>query len=60
MNRKNFRVWATVTSYCYLDVKAENVDDAMSIVEDTDGGDFTPCPDDDSGSFEIYQAEERK
>lgn len=35
-----YRVWAEVTSYCYLDVEAKDADEAYDIASETDGGDF--------------------
>lgn len=46
-----YRVWAMVTSYCYVDVLAEDEYKAEEIAELIDGGDFTPC--EDMGGFEI-------
>lgn len=48
--KKTYRVWAKVTSYCYLDVEASSEDEAFAIADDTDGGDFIPC---DDGEFEV-------
>lgn len=35
-----YRVWAKATSYLYLDVEADSVDEALDIAEDTDGSAF--------------------
>lgn len=35
-----YRVWAKMTTYCYLDVDADSADEANEIAENTDGGDF--------------------
>ena len=35
-----FRVWAKSIDYVYLDVEAENEDQAMKIANEADGGDF--------------------
>lgn len=44
-----FRVWARSISYVYLDVEAEDVDRAMEIAEEADGGDFH----EDGGGWEF-------
>ena len=38
---KTFRVLASYTSYCYMDIQAENLDEAREIAYNADGGDFT-------------------
>jgi len=43
--KKKFRVWATYKSDCYLEVEAEDKDEAYDIAMNTDGGDFTPNDD---------------
>ena len=35
-----YRVWAKMTTYCYLDVYADSANEANRIAENTDGGDF--------------------
>ena len=47
-----YRVWATVTSYCYVDVEAETPEDAIMIAEKLDGGEFTNT---DEGDWRINQ-----
>lgn len=39
-----YRVWAQSISDVYLEVEAENEEQARAIAEETDGGDFTPTP----------------
>lgn len=58
--KKKFRVWATYQSDCYLDIEAEDKDEAYAIAKNTDGGDFTPNDDIDNDSWEIkeYDIEE--
>ena len=56
MANKKYRVWAKMTSYCYLEVEAENEAEARSIAEDTDGGEFDSV--DCDGNWEITEAEE--
>lgn len=42
---KNYRVFAECITTLYIDVQAGDIDDAKRIAEETDGGDFTECPD---------------
>lgn len=49
-----YRVWAKTTDYCYLDVEADSVEDALAFAEDADGGDFI-C--DGMGDWEILTDE---
>lgn len=51
-----FRVRAKVTTYCYLEVDANNADEAMEIGEETDGGDF--ITENSDGDFEVIEAKE--
>lgn len=51
-----FKVKAKVVSYCFLEVEASNSDEAISIAEATDGGDFITI--DNEGYFEIIEAKE--
>ena len=44
---KTYRVWAKSIDYYYIDVQAENAEEAWEIANDTDGGDFTPTWDGD-------------
>lgn len=37
---KTFRVWAKSIGFCYLDVEAENEEEAMRIARDADGGEY--------------------
>lgn len=54
-----YRVWAKMTSYCYLDVDAASADDAYAIACDTDGGDFIEDDNPNSGDWEILADVER-
>ncbi len=45
-----YRVYAKMTTICYLDVEAENEDHAKEIAGETDGGEFIST---DEGSWEI-------
>jgi len=49
-----FRVYAEVTTRCYIDVDAESEEQALAIGEDTDGGDF--ISEEDTGDWKVYQA----
>jgi hypothetical protein len=53
-----FRVRAKVTTYCYLDIEADYIDDAIDIGRETDGGDF--ITEDKEGEFEVIEAKEIK
>ena len=44
---KTYRVWAKMISYAYLDVDAEDEDEAWEVADRTDGGEFTPTSDGD-------------
>ena len=37
---KKYQVWATCTSYCYVEVEAETEQEAIAIANDMDGGEF--------------------
>ena len=37
---KTYRVWAKMTQWNYLDVRAEDPDQAYNIALETDGGEF--------------------
>ena len=52
---KRYRVWAKMTSYCYIEVEAMSETDAIKIAEDTDGGEFITC---DDGDWEVTEANE--
>ena len=41
---KTYRIVASMTTYCYANVEAENEDAAYAIAQDMDGGDFTTDP----------------
>ena len=45
-----FRVWAKMTSYSYVEVEAESEEEAISIADDMDGGEFIPT---DDGDWEV-------
>lgn len=49
-----FRVYAESTSNYYIEVEAENEEQAKEIAENTDGGDFI---EDGSGSWDITNAD---
>lgn len=53
---KTYRVWAKMTTYCYIDIEEENADFAMAKAEGIDGGEFTP--DDSLGDWDILSADE--
>lgn len=56
---KTYRVWAKMTTYCYVDIEAEDESEANEIAWETDGGDF--IEDDSSpyggGSWDILEDE---
>lgn len=56
MSKKTFRVFAEVTTSCYLDVEAETEEEALAIGQDADGGEFTTQ--DDDGYWDVYSAVE--
>ena len=37
---KTFRILASYTAYCSLEIQAENIDEAREIAQETDGGEF--------------------
>jgi len=41
MPNKKFRVWYKSTDYLYVDIEAENEEEAKEKAYNTDGGDFT-------------------
>lgn len=55
---KTFRVWTKSVGYCYIDIKAENGEDAVEKAKDIDGGDFTE--DTCQGYWDVLEAEELK
>lgn len=55
---KKFRVYASYVSYCYLDVEAETADEALTIAESTDGGEFIPYDTYNDGRWTFEGAEE--
>lgn len=48
--KKIFRVQAEVVSYCHIDIEANSAEEANSIAEGVDGGDFIT---DEGGEFNI-------
>ena len=48
-----YRVWAAMETYCYLDVEADSIDEAMDIAKATDGGEFIEDPDPYGGDWRI-------
>lgn len=58
---KKYRIWASYTNYCYLDVEAVDEEQALAIAAEKDGGDYTPCISyDDYGGWNIDEVEELK
>ena len=53
---KTYRVWAKMTTYCYIDIEEENASYAMAEAEKIDGGEF--IPDDSLGEWDILSADE--
>ena len=51
-----YRVYATCTSHCFLDVEAKTLEEALNIAAEADGGDFITHP--YAGEFEITHADE--
>jgi len=49
--KKTFRVHAEVTTFCYIDVEANNITEANEIAEGIDGGDFIST--EQGGDFDI-------
>ena len=49
-NMAKYRVWAEMTTYCYIDVEAQNEDEAYNIAKGIDGGEFITSND---GHWEI-------
>lgn len=52
--KAKYRVWAKMTTYSYIEVEAGSESEAISIAEDTDGGEFITS---DDGDWEITEAE---
>jgi len=50
-----WRVWATCTTYLYIDVEAGDYARAIEMGQEADGGDFVECPD---AEWEITDANE--
>jgi len=53
-DKKTFRVHAEVTTFCYIDVEADSVEEANEIAEGIDGGDFIPS--EKEGDFDIQRS----
>lgn len=53
---KKYRVYAEMTTTLYLDVEAESEDHAMSIGENSDGGDFIELGRYDGAEMDNYGA----
>lgn len=49
-----YRVYAEVSTRCYLDVQASSEEEALQMGEDADGGDF--ISEEGGGDWSIYQA----
>lgn len=49
-----YKVKAVMTSYAYLEVEAEDENEAYNIARETDGGEFIPT---DEGDWEILEDE---
>lgn len=55
---KKYRVYAISEQRLYLDVEANNADEAWDIANETDGGEFTA---EDEGSWDLeFEVEELK
>lgn len=52
-----YRVLASYTSYCFMDIEAENLDEAREIAYNADGGDFK---DQGLGDWNIDEINEEK
>ena len=48
-----YRVWASYSTDCYLDVEADSKEEAEQIAEEADGGDFISCDSFDDGDWHI-------
>ena len=55
-----YRVWAKMTTYCYLDVDADSADEANEIAENTDGGDFIEDDSPYGGEWDILYEDTEK
>lgn len=53
-----YRVWAAMETYCYLDIEADSVAEAMDIASATDGGDFIEDPDPYGGDWRLLDESE--
>ena len=45
--KKNYRVWAKVEHFAFIDVKADSEKEALSIAENAEEYDFTPTIDEE-------------
>lgn len=59
MKNKTYRVYAEVSTRCYIDVEASSKEEALEIGRDTDGGDFI-ADDEHAGDWNVYQATKLK
>ncbi len=55
IEKPTHRVWAEVTTTCYVDVVAKTKEEALEIADSLDGGDFYT---DDSGTWNLTYADE--
>lgn len=53
--KDTYRVYAEVSTRCYLDVEADSEDEALEIGKDADGGDF--ISEEEGGDWRVYQAD---
>ena len=53
---KTFKISAKVVTFCSIEIKADSLEEALSIADDTDAGDFTPDGD-ETGYFKIMPDE---
>lgn len=54
MGKEIYRVYAEVSTRCYIDVEADSEAEALQIGEETDGGDF--ITEENTGDWSVYQA----
>ena len=51
MEKKKFRMKASYVTHLYLDVMAQDKDEAYDIASETDGGEWTALKDQEQGEF---------
>ena len=56
MSKETYRVFAKITTFCYIDVEADSQLEALQVGYKTDGGDFTTEEGQDDGIWDIYDA----